>query len=99
MRNKALGPTLAMAGRRDEAVALAEAMLADPDPKDLLHAAFVYTALGENDEAIRRLEVAYEARVDWFPWIASHNGYGGVLEGMRDDPRFVDLIARLDLPD
>jgi TolB-like protein/Tfp pilus assembly protein PilF len=99
MRNKALGPTLAMAGRRDEAVALAEAMLADPDPKDLLHAAFVYTALGENDEAVRRLEIAYDARVDWFPWIASHNGYGGVLEGMRDDPRFVDLIARLDLPD
>lgn len=98
MRNWGLGPSLAMAGRRDEALAIAEQMESSGGPKDLLHIAFVYAGLGDTDEAIRRLEVAYEARVDWFPWIASHNGYGGVLEGMRAEPRFRDLVSRLGLP-
>ena len=97
MRNWGLGPALAMAGRREEALAIAAQMESSGGPKDLLHIAFVYAGLGDADEAIRRLEIAYEARVDWFPWIASHNGYGGVLEQMRTDPRFMDLISRLDL--
>ena len=99
MRNWALGPTYAMAGRRDEALRIAEIMALNPGPKDLLHLAFVYAGLGDKDEAIRQLDIAYRARVDWFPWIASHNGYGGVLEGIRDDPRFQEIIARLNLPD
>jgi TolB-like protein/Flp pilus assembly protein TadD len=99
MRNWALGPTYAMAGRREEAVGIVEKMLVDPGPKDLLHAALTYAALGDTDEAVRRLEIAYEARVDWFPWIAVFNSYGSALEGLRDDPRFQALVARLDLPD
>jgi hypothetical protein len=27
------------------------------------------------------------------------NSYGSALEGLRDDPRFQALVARLDLPD
>jgi len=99
MRNWALGPTYAMAERRDEALRIAEAMMVDPGPKDLLHVAFVYAGLGDTDEAIRRLDIAYEARVDWFPWIAARNSYGGVLEGIRHDPRFQEIVARLNLPE
>jgi len=97
-RRWGLGPSYAMAGRTEDALRIAATMDENALPKDLLHVAFVYAGLGDADEAIRRLEIAYEARVDWFPWIASHNGYGGVLEGMRDNPRFQDVLARLDLP-
>ncbi len=97
-RRWALGPSYAMAGRAEDALRIAAAMDKNALPKDLLHVAFVYAGLGDTDEAIRRLEIAYDARVDWFPWIASHNGYGGVLEGMRDNPRFQDVLARLSLP-
>jgi len=99
MRNWALGPSYAMAGRRQDALRIAEELSSRGGPKDLLHEAFIYAGLGEADEAIRRLETVYEARVDWFPWIASHNSYGGVLEGMRHDPRFQDLVTRLNLPE
>ncbi len=98
IRYWALGPTYAMAGRREDALMMAEAMMIDPGPKDLLHIAFTYAGLGDTDGAIRRLETAYEARVDWFPWIAIHNGYGGVLEGIRQDPRFQEIVGRLSLP-
>jgi len=98
-RSWALGPSYAMAGRRDDALRIVEVMDERALPKDLLHAAFVYAALGDSDEAIRRLEQTFDARVDWFPWIVVPNAYGGVLEGLRDDPRFQQIVARLNLPD
>lgn len=98
-RSWGLGPSYAMAGRRDDALRIVEVMDERALPKDILHAAFVYAALGDRAEAIRRLEQSYDARVDWFPWIVCPNAYGGVLEDLRDDPRFRQLVARLDLPD
>jgi TolB-like protein len=98
-RNWALGPSYAMAGRREDALRIVEVMDERALPKDVLHAAFVYAALGDKDEAVRRLKQSYAARVDWFPWIVVPHAYGGVLEGLRDDPRFQQLVARLDLPD
>jgi TolB-like protein/Flp pilus assembly protein TadD len=93
----ALGPTYAMAGRYDEARQIAAELAEDPGPKDKLSLAFTYAGLGEYDEAMRWLESCYETRVDWLPWIASPNAYGGVLEPLRQDPRFQTLIDRLDL--
>jgi TolB-like protein/Tfp pilus assembly protein PilF len=93
----ALGPTYAMAGSHDEARQIATALAGDPGPKDKLHLAFTYAGLGEHDEAMLWLESCYETRVDWLPWIASPNAYGGVLEPLRQDPRFRALIDRLNL--
>ena len=44
------------------------------------------------------LDDCYESRVDWLPWIALEQGYGGVLEEIRHDPRFQALITRLNIP-
>lgn len=105
VRNWALGPTYAMAGRKDDALRIAAQMSVDPSPKDRLHLAFIYTGLGDFDEAMRLFELCYETRTDWLPWIAlehTYGGvlehtYGGVLEGIREDPRFQSLIGKLKL--
>ncbi len=96
-RNWALGPSYAMAGRREDALQIAAVLTESPMPKDKLHLAFIYAGLGDFDEAMRVLESCFETRVDWLPWIANYNAYGGVLEPLRDDPRFRALVKKLNL--
>jgi len=94
----ALPPTYALAGRRKEALELVALLNQDPTPRNLLHISFTYSALGEIDKAIEFLELAYDSRADWLPWIDFDYSYGGTVEPMRDDPRFRDIVARLKLP-
>lgn len=94
-----LGPSYAAAGRLDEARAVAAEMADNPTPRDLLHLALTYSAMGEIDEAMRWLELAFDSRSDWLPWIVLDNAYGGAVEPLRDHPRFRALVARLNLPD
>ena len=96
--NWALGPTYAMAGRHDEAREIAKAMAENPMPKDLLHVALTYSAMGETDEALRWLEAAYEGTTDWLPWIVLNNAFGGAVEPIRDHPRFKAIIEKLNFP-
>ncbi len=98
LSNWSLGPTYAMAGWHDEALSIAEAMKVNPGPKDRLHLAFTYAALGDIDNAMLWLESSYENRVDWLPWIGIGNSFGGALEGIRDKPRFQAFLAKLKLP-
>lgn len=98
VRNWALGTTYAVAGRTGDALRVIEEMIADPGPKDKLFTAFTYAGLGDFDQAMQWLETCYAERVDWLPWIALDQGYGGMLEGIRSDARFQDLIGRLDIP-
>lgn len=94
-----LGPSYALAGRLDEARAMVAEMAVNPTPRDELHLALTYSAMGDIDEAVRWLEIAFESRSDWLPWIVLDNAYGGSVEPMRGDPRFQALVARLNLPD
>lgn len=94
----ALGPSYAMAGRRNDALEIAALLDEQHTPRNLMHISFIYSALGEIDTAIAYLELSYEARTDWLPWVAFENAYGGAVEPMRKDPRFQDLIGRLMLP-
>jgi len=87
-----------MAGRAEDALRIAAEMSVDPGPKERLHLAFTYAGLGDFDEAMRWFELCYENRSGWLPWIALEQTYGGVLEGIREDPRFQSLIGRLNLP-
>ncbi len=97
VRNWALGPSYAMAGRREDALQIAAAMSESRVPKAKLHLAFLHAGLGDYDEAMRVLESCYETRVDWLPWIANNNAFGGVLAPLRDDPRFQALIKKMNL--
>ena len=98
MTNWAIGPTYAMAGRHDDARRIAELMATNPTPRDTLHLALTYSAMGEIDEALRWLEISYDNRSDWLPWMAFENSYGGAVEPMRDDPRFKAIMQKLNLP-
>jgi len=55
----------------------------------------IYAALGEKDEAFRWLEKGYEYRHNWIPWIGWNPNY----EPLRDDPRFGDLLRRMNFPE
>jgi TolB-like protein/tetratricopeptide (TPR) repeat protein len=97
VRNWSLGPTYAMAGRTEDALAIAADMARDPGPKDKLHLGFTHAALGDFDTAMDWFEACYVDRVDWLPWIALVDAYGGSLEKIRRNPRFIALVAKLNL--
>lgn len=94
-RRWTLGCTYARAGRMDEA----REILAELENEEVTSAgayglAKLYTALGEKDEAFRWLEVAYKhppfglSSVRVSPW----------SEPLRNDPRFKDLLRKMNLP-
>jgi len=55
----------------------------------------VYLALGDKDTALRELESAYKAHESTVPWVRAR-GYG--WDSVHDDPRFQDLLRRMNLP-
>ncbi len=89
----ALGRTYADAGREEDAQRiLAELEEEEVTPWNALGLAIVNSALGEYDEAYRWL--AYEPPHAWLPWTT----IDPLLTVPRDDPRFSDLLRRLNLP-
>jgi serine/threonine-protein kinase len=96
------GPTLvyrfayalvhALWGKRDEAM---RALSAGWPEMSTWGPAAIYGAMGEKDEAFRLLEQAHETRT---PMLA----YAKVdprLDPLRDDPRFQDLLRRMNFPE
>jgi len=56
--------------------------------------ALIYTGLGERDQALTWLERAYQAR----PWPMNSLKVDPQLDGLRSDPRFQDLLRRMNFP-
>ena len=57
--------------------------------------AFIYTGLGDKDQAFQWLEKAFEERdTAWFPMIK----VSPMSDPLRSDPRFQDLLRRLNFP-
>jgi tetratricopeptide (TPR) repeat protein len=54
----------------------------------------LYTRAGKNDEALEWLEKAYEEHDGNMPSIS----IDPIFDGLRDDPRFQDLLRRMNLP-
>jgi len=54
----------------------------------------IYIGLGHKDEAFQWLEKAYEDRSEWLTWIAIEPK----LDPIRGDPRFAELLHRMNLP-
>ena len=55
----------------------------------------IYAMLGQNDEAFRWLEIAYERRAEWMILLK----VDPALDCLRPDPRFQDLMRRMNFPE
>jgi hypothetical protein len=55
----------------------------------------VHAVLGEEEQAFRWLEVAYDERDGCLPMIRTTAGF----DALRDDARFQDLLRRMNLPE
>ena len=91
-----LGHAYALAGMRAEAEqVLAELRaLAAERYVSPYHSALVYAGLGENDRAVEWLEKAFQDR----SWLVTCLGVDPLLDGLRSDSRFQELLRRLGLP-
>jgi TolB-like protein/Tfp pilus assembly protein PilF len=92
----ALGEAYAAAGRRDDAYKVLEQL--DQLSKQRYVTPYVigriYATLGQKDEALRWLEIAYERRAEWMVLLK----VDPVLDNLRPDPRFQDLLLRMNFP-
>ncbi|MGE0803653.1 MAG: tetratricopeptide repeat protein, partial [Lautropia sp.] len=85
-----------LAGRRDEAIAERDRLIAQSAERYVpaYDIAAVQAALGDRTQALDWLERALDERstlVGWMPWEP-------VFDGLRDEPRYVALAARLARP-
>ena len=55
----------------------------------------IYGALGEKEKAFAELDTAVEARDSWFKW----GKLEPLFEPIRDDPRYAELLKRMNLPE
>ena len=85
----------ARAGRLDDAKATVEAVqaLARKHLVSPYGIASYYAVIGDNDRALDWLEKAYSERDGTLVWLKVHPR----LDGLRGEPRFRDLLARLRL--
>jgi tetratricopeptide (TPR) repeat protein len=97
-RNWSLGISYGLAGRHDQAQAVINEMAVNATPRDQLHIALAYAAMGELDDALTWLNVAYESRSDWLPWVVHPYAFGGAVEPLRDEPAFIAIIDQMNIP-
>jgi tetratricopeptide (TPR) repeat protein len=91
-----LALSYAMAGRNDEARLVLDELEAEATTYDTWFIAQVYAVLGQNDEAFRWLEKACgPPKQPYVPWTK----HCPTFKSLRDDPRFDDLLRRMNLPE
>ena len=54
----------------------------------------MYACLGDKDRTVEWLEKGYRERADCMAWIGSDP----LLDSLRGDPRFKDLVHRIGIP-
>ncbi len=90
-----LGMAYAFAGQKEKALEIAAEMEKQNMRWHTWGLADIYSALGDTDKAIYWVEEAYKQRHDFIPWVLN-NPYYKKLTG---DPRFQDIVKRLNLPE
>ena len=90
-----LGATYAAAGRTDDARRIAaEIESRGANSFDAFQLVFLYTMLGDADKAFDWVE--YEPAHVFVPWLATPSW--APLHSLRDHPRYMAFVDRLDLP-
>jgi serine/threonine-protein kinase len=86
----------AAAGRRDEALKILDQQneAAKKGYISPYNFAIIYTGLGDRDRAFEYLNKAYEERAP----VLIHFPSRPIFDPLRSDPRFADLVRRLNLP-
>ena len=96
LADMALGHAFATAGRRDQAVKMANDLEERVRQKQVspFLPAVIYAGLKENDKAFYWLERAYQERSNWLTLLK----VGRRLKGLKGDPRYDDLLKRIGFP-
>jgi hypothetical protein len=96
MMRAALAHTLGTAGRPTEAGQILDDLAKQAEQKYVApyFLAGIHVGLGENDRALEYLEKAYEEHSNWLIYLHIDPS----MDGLRDEPRFQDLLRRVGLP-
>jgi serine/threonine protein kinase/Tfp pilus assembly protein PilF len=96
MMRAALAHTLGTAGRTVEARQILDDLTKLAQQKYVAPYFFagIHVGLGENDSALEYLEKAYEEHSNWLIYLHIDPS----MDGLRDEPRFQDLLRRVGLP-
>jgi hypothetical protein len=88
--------SLPAAGYQDEAQKILEQLTKLSKQRYVMSypVARIYTALGKKDEALRWLETAYGEHAALMVFLKTDPR----LDDLRDDPRFEDLLRRMNFP-
>ena len=89
-----LGQSYARAGRREDALRIAERIEERATTWHTWGLADIYADLGDTDRAMEWLQRAYDERHSYAPWI----GWNPAFAALRRDPRYLALADRLELP-
>ena len=91
-----LGQVYATAGYRGEALKILDQLreLSKQQYVTPYGVGRIYAALGQTEEAFRWLETAYEQRGNWMVFLK----VDPVFDDLRSDPRFQDLMRRMNFP-
>lgn len=92
-----LGYACARHGARDKALALLDELHHSATDKYIapFYPAMIHLGLGETDQALEWLEKSFTERFCWLVWLGTEPMY----DGIRHDPRFIDLLRRVGLTD
>jgi serine/threonine protein kinase/tetratricopeptide (TPR) repeat protein len=96
MMRAALAHTFGAAGRTTEAVQTLDELTELAKHRHVAPYFFagIHIGLGENDRAIEYLEKSYEEHSHWLIYLHIDPS----MDGLRDDPRFQNLLRRVGLP-
>ena len=90
-----LARQLAAIGRQDEAQEILGGLEAEVQSRNVspFYLAWIHTHLGNRDEALIYLDQAVTSHAAYTPWINNSPDF----DSLRDDPRFEDLLRRMNL--
>ena len=87
--------TYARAGDKDQALAWMEKLEEAAQRDSPLTIASIYTQLGETELAVATLEKAYQQHEPLLAYLKAYRRW----DPLRDDPRFQDLLRRMNFPE